>query len=97
MAGTLSIYVVCFDISDDKVRRNVVKALMQYGDRVQYSVFELAFKRLGDMQKMQIKLEALLEPGDEIRFYRLCHQCRKTSKAIPDKPLGYWPAAILIH
>lgn len=81
----------------NKIRRKVVKALLQYGDRVQYSVFELAFKRINDMQKMLVKMEKWLEPSDEIRFYRLCEQCKKTSKAIPSTKMGHWPAAILIN
>ena len=32
-------YLICYDISDDKVRRSVVKYLEQRAWRVQYSVF----------------------------------------------------------
>lgn len=35
------IYLVCFDVSDDKVRNLLVKVLLKYGRRVQYSIFEL--------------------------------------------------------
>jgi len=33
-------YLVCYDISDDKRLRKVFKAMRNYGDHLQYSVFE---------------------------------------------------------
>lgn len=37
-------YLVCFDISDDKIRRRIVRRLDEYGTRVQFSVFEVQLK-----------------------------------------------------
>ena len=33
-------YLVCYDITSDRVRNQIVKTLEGYGRRVQYSVFE---------------------------------------------------------
>ncbi len=33
--------IVSYDISDNKLRSKFAKFLMQYGDRVQYSVYEI--------------------------------------------------------
>lgn len=33
--------IVSYDISDNKVRGRFAKFLMQYGDRLQYSVYEI--------------------------------------------------------
>ncbi|MFB2578380.1 CRISPR-associated endonuclease Cas2 [Acinetobacter sp. c2-A9] len=33
--------IVSYDISDDKVRARFAKFLMQYGERLQYSVYEI--------------------------------------------------------
>lgn len=33
--------IVSYDISDDKVRRDFSKFLKQYGNRIQYSVYQL--------------------------------------------------------
>ena len=33
-------YLVCYDISDDKRLRKVFRAMRNYGDHLQYSVFE---------------------------------------------------------
>lgn len=34
-------YLIAYDISDDKKRAKVMSALLAYGNRVQYSVFEV--------------------------------------------------------
>ena len=33
-------YLICYDISDDKRLRKVFKAMRNFGDHLQYSVFE---------------------------------------------------------
>jgi len=69
-------FLVCFDISDDKVRYRAVKAIKGFGYRVQKSVFEcpdLTEKRLLTLKD---KLEALIDhETDSIRYYRLCRAC----------------------
>lgn len=97
MAYALTLYVVCFDITDDSVRRKVVKYLLEYGDRVQYSVFELAFKRKNQLTNLQSRIKERLEMGDEVRFYRLCANCKANSLAIPASAIAHWPAAVLIN
>ncbi len=72
-------YVICFDISDNKVRYRAVKAIKGFGYRVQKSVFEcpdLTEKRLLTLKD---KLEALIDhETDSIRYYRLCRACLQT-------------------
>ncbi|MDC8832065.1 CRISPR-associated endonuclease Cas2 [Alteromonas gilva] len=96
MANPMIIYAVCFDISDDRSRRNVGKALLEYGDRVQYSVFEVAFKRVSQLQDLISCLKPFMEEGDDIRFYRLCRSCRSASQSLSGAQIGQWPAAILV-
>ena len=67
--------VVSYDITDDKRRAKVARTLLNFGTRVQYSVFECtldaaALKRLGDRLA---KLIAGKE--DNVRFYFLCESC----------------------
>ena len=38
-----STYLVCYDIHDDKRLRRVYKAMRDFGDHLQYSVFECQF------------------------------------------------------
>jgi len=69
-------YVISFDISDDKIRYRVVKALKGYGIRVQKSVFECAGMTEKQFLKLKDRLEGLIdETTDSVRYYRLCKNC----------------------
>lgn len=69
-------YVVSYDICSDRRRNKVAKALLNYGKRVQYSLFEcrISQKQCDEMYK---KLALLIADSDEdsIRIYRLCGKC----------------------
>ena len=65
-------YVICYDIADDRRRTKVMKAMEDYGARVQYSFFECdldekALRRLKARLKGEIDARA-----DSVRFYALC-------------------------
>ncbi|MDQ7012135.1 MAG: CRISPR-associated endonuclease Cas2 [Mariprofundaceae bacterium] len=89
-------YLVCFDITDDRIRNRVGKVLLRHGQRVQESVFEIALKNPRGMEKLREKLAGLLEEENELRFYRLCLDCRKASKRIDGMPLAAFPAVVII-
>ncbi len=65
--------LVAYDISNDKRRLKIMKALEDYGRRVQYSVFEC---HLGvkEIERLKKRLLPLVNPKDwdSIRFYYLC-------------------------
>ena len=69
-------YVVCFDISDNRIRYRVVKALKGYGTRVQKSVFECPDLNEQRLLQLQRKMEDLIDHGtDSVRYFRLCRAC----------------------
>jgi CRISPR-associated protein Cas2 len=92
----MHIYLACFDISDDKSRERAGKALLAYGERVQKSVFEIAIRRPQDLQAIREALAPLLAPGDDLRFYRLCADCRSQSVDVHGAPLAQFPAAVVV-
>ncbi|WP_261887469.1 CRISPR-associated endonuclease Cas2 [Vibrio aerogenes] len=96
MAQPLIIYAVCFDISDDKVRRRVGKILLSYGDRVQESVFEIAVKTPYQLNSVSEKIQRLLDETDKVRFYRLCARCRAHSHVLGEGRIADWPDSIII-
>ncbi|WP_457627424.1 CRISPR-associated endonuclease Cas2 [Persephonella sp.] len=64
-------YLVAYDITDDKRRNRVIRELLKYGIRVQYSVFEI-FIREKELSKIKKNLESLTFPvEDSIRIYTL--------------------------
>lgn len=68
------LWMICYDISDHKIRRNVSKTLLNYGTRVQYSIFEC---RLDSTQFIELResLIELIEAHDKLRWYPLCTYC----------------------
>jgi len=69
-------FLVCFDISDDRVRYRVVKVLKGFGLRVQKSVFECGDLTEERFLKMKNRIEDLIDQGnDSVRYYRLCRGC----------------------
>ncbi|MDX2273555.1 MAG: CRISPR-associated endonuclease Cas2 [Cyanobacteriota bacterium] len=67
----MQLYVVAYDIPNDKRRKKVSDLLEGYGQRVQYSVFECLLEpdQYKDLQRrLQTRLD-LVE--DQVRFYPL--------------------------
>lgn len=82
------LFVICYDIADDRRRRKMDKVLRGYGRRVQESVFEadLDEKRYIEMrEKVQRRVEAT---EDSVRFYRQCERCRGSVEVVG---LGTFP------
>lgn len=70
-------YLVAYDIVDDQRRTKVAKILEDFGDRVQYSIFEMELERSEQLSMMQSRLEEVIDPeSDRVRIYFLCQSCR---------------------
>jgi len=83
--------VVSYDIPDDRRRTKVCNLLKDYGQRVQYSVFECEL-RPEDLRRLKERLKPLLDlEEDDVRFYRLCQECRP--KAVVWGPYKRQPPA----
>lgn len=69
------LYVVAYDIPNDRRRTKVHKTLCGFGEWTQYSLFE-CFLDARDLVKLRAKLQTLLEPQeDSVRIYPLCKGC----------------------
>lgn len=69
-------YIVSYDIKNDKRRLKIAKTLLDYGSRVQYSVFECNLNEK-QVQKLREKIDRLIEAReDTVRIYGLCETCR---------------------
>ena len=69
------LYVVSYDIPDDRRRTRVHSALTGFGTWVQYSVFECFLDRKQRMQLEARLLEEIHYREDTIRIYGLCGAC----------------------
>ena len=78
----LMLIVVTYDIPNDRRRAKVAKNLLDYGERVQYSVFEcdLSKKQIAQLQK---ELKALIDKEqDSVKIYMLCAECAANTKTM---------------
>lgn len=78
----MSLYVFSYDLPTDKPgrrrRRKLVRLLEEFGDRVQYSVFELRLSGPGDLAELEERTRELLdETVDRVRIYPI----HKTAEA----------------
>lgn len=81
------LYVIAYDIPDDKRRLRVSDELEKWGDRVQFSVFECDLtSRKAD--ELVDTLRTIVEPDDALRIYQLCEACIKRCKVIGGKELS---------
>lgn len=68
--------VVVYDISNDKRRTRLHKALKNYGNPVQYSVFECILEK-DEIKKMKKEIKKILRPrSDHLRYYYICQACQ---------------------
>jgi len=74
----------------------VGKLLLRHGQRVQESVFEVAFSGSNALNGLKKRLISILEDENELRFYRLCLDCRKSSHRMDGMQLAGFPAVVII-
>lgn len=77
MMSQKSLYIVAYDISNDKRRTKLHNKLLDFGTPVQYSVFECHLD-----PKMRMKLEESIKKvirprKDGLRIYFICADCEK--------------------
>ncbi len=71
------LWVVAYDIRDNKTRRRVNKLLKNCGQSVQFSVFECWLDKMG-MQELRNSILQELNDEDVVRWYPLCWWCAQS-------------------
>lgn len=70
-----TLWMICYDISDDRKRRQTEQRLRRHGERVQWSVFECYLTRW-HFEQLHRELLTIIDPQtDTLRCYPLCHWC----------------------
>lgn len=87
------LYVIAYDIPNDKRRTKVHKTLCGFGEWTQYSLFE-CFLNAKEVILLNAKLDVILKPDeDTVRIYPLCQTCQKRVKTIgssaPEEKITY--------
>jgi CRISPR-associated protein Cas2 len=68
------IYLITYDIDDDKERDKISKVLENYGIRVQESVFECNLSSVNYKEVVE-RISKIISEGANIRFYPICKEC----------------------
>ncbi|MDE2718425.1 MAG: CRISPR-associated endonuclease Cas2 [Chloroflexota bacterium] len=64
-------YIVCYDIADPKRLRNVFKKMREWGDHVQFSVFECQLRKV-DLVRLRAELSEIINHDkDQVLFVDL--------------------------
>jgi CRISPR-associated protein Cas2 len=75
--------IVSYDITDDRRRVKLSNILLDFGDRVQYSVFECILKDKKMLDNMLEKIYSVIqEEEDSVRVYALCGICAGSVRII---------------
>ena len=90
-------YLACYDIPEDRLRAQVAKILGEYGNRIQYSVFELMIESESVLDELRVKIRhEVQEDICSLNFYRLCQNCRAASCDLHGGSLTEIPTAIIV-
>jgi CRISPR-associated protein Cas2 len=75
--------VISYDIKDDKRRSRIFKTLKNFGQWMQFSVFECELDK-ANFLRLKDRLDHLIdaEKEDSIRFYFLCEGCKRQVERI---------------
>ena len=76
-----SLYVISYDISDDRTRSKVAHLLEAHGRRVQYSVFEV-WLDARELAKLRGRLTKAVEAEGSVRLYALCGACLERAEVL---------------
>lgn len=81
-----ALYVVAYDIVDNKRRNRMVKLLEPYGRRINYSVFECLVQK-SQVDRFLNEIGSLIDPKvDQVVCYNICVDCYAKTYYIPAVP-----------
>lgn len=90
------LWLVCYDVADDKRRNKLAKLMEQRCQRVQYSVFECPLDEKSLTYQLEKRwLPVLILTDDSLRVYPLNAHAKAQAKVFGSPPL-YEPPDFLI-
>jgi len=90
------LYSICYDIKDDRRRNRIFKLLKDFGEPVQFSVFEADIES-EQLDRLLKRAEKLLDQAeDNLRIYPICAACRTKIEIIGQGKVIQDPEFIII-
>lgn len=78
----MMLYIVSYDITNTARRTKISKILKDFGDRVQYSVFECLIEPELKKKMRERLMNVIDEEKDSLRIYTMCAGCEKKIEII---------------
>ncbi|MDO8723669.1 MAG: CRISPR-associated endonuclease Cas2 [Syntrophales bacterium] len=74
--------IVAYDIADPKRLAKIAKIMLDYGSRVQKSIFEVYVKgRIFDELRRRVE-ETIVPAEDGVKYFPICEKCSSTVEII---------------
>ena len=89
-------YIVCYDVENDRRRARVAQILESYGERIQYSVFEVSSIGKGDLQRLTHDLRECCDAEDKIFFFLLTAASKKGSFSVTTQPISSCKTTMIV-
>ena len=84
-------YVVCYDVADDARRSRISAVLMDFGTRVQESVF-VAHLDDAFAARLRERMLRVIDPEqDRLHMFGICAVCEKKAWVAGDEPVATDP------
>lgn len=81
-----TLYLVAYDISDDRRRTRVHKILSGFGEWTQFSVFECYLDEQEHILLRSRLDDVLKREEDNVRFYHVCPACQRKTETVGSDP-----------
>lgn len=73
----MRLWMICYDMTDDRDRRRMEKLLYGFGEKVNFTVFECALKAVQFDQLWQSMTDLINPETDNLRAYPICRWCEE--------------------
>ena len=90
------LYLLVYDISDDKRRLKIARQFEANAERVQRSVFEGYFNKKELDRLLKRATQIMIEEEDSLRVYRLCARCHLEVITIGQADITDPPGLIIV-
>ncbi len=71
--------IICYDFSDDKVRKNFSDFLKSYGRKLQYSVYEIKNSRRilnNILKEIELRYKNRFDGSSSVLIFQTCEACK---------------------
>lgn len=89
-------YVVCYDITDDARRSRISQVLLDFGVRVQESVFVAHLDNVL-AERLRVRMQRVVDQErDRVHMFQICATCESKAWVMGSEPISTDPGFYVI-